>query len=441
MSWRTVVALCLLAAWRLAAEPAAEFAGFKLGLFTHYTYAYPGYKYGWTRLAPQPCQFVPDLNTLANSFDPRAFAETAAAMRAEYVIFTLFHARANILYPSAYWDRMFPGHSSSRDVIAELSAALRGRNIRLVLYFHPVIGLDFTPEQEQQTGWTKYRSGADVKPWNDLINGLMDETGARYGKAVAGYWLDGGPQPPKFDGARFKATIRKHNPDAAVWVNYGLPTERVPNNRRWFEGLSDYAVSENYLGRVAGTTDTDLWPVDHNMVTVTIGREWWAACGHLQQTPEKMLRYTVRLAGTAEQRHGGVAWAAGPYANNAWETGVREALAQLGRRLAPIAESVFGTSPSTAYVTHAGTVQKDTWGVATDSRDGRFIYLHVLNPPAAAGTLRIPPAADARRVRAARLMPSGRRLVVRRDASGYRLDLPPGAAWDAVDTVLRLDAK
>jgi alpha-L-fucosidase len=439
MSWRIIVVWGFLAAFRLAAEPAAQFAGFKLGLFTHYTYAYPGYKYGWTRLDPRSCMPVPDLQTLADSFDAGAFAETARAMRAEYVIFTLFHARMNILYPSAYWERVLPGHTSSRDVIAELSAELHARNIRLVLYFHPVDGLDFTPEQQERTGWNKYRTGADVKPWNDLINGLMDETGARYGKAIAGYWLDGGPSPPKFDGARFKATIRKHNPEAAVWVNYGLPTERFPNNRRMFEGLSDYAVSENFVGQVAGTTDTDLWPVDHNMVTVTIGREWWAMCDQLLQTPEKMLRYTVRLAGTAQQRHGGVAWAAGPYANNQWETGVREALAELGRRLAPIAESVFGTSPSTSYVTRAGTLQKDTWGVATDSPDGRVVYLHVLNPPASGASLRIPAAADGRRFRPARLLPSGRRVALHGDASGYRLTLPRGETWNAVDTVVKLE--
>src|SRR5450759_268524 len=237
MSWRAIVVLGFLTAFRLAAEPAAEFAGFKLGLFTHYTYAYPGYKYGWTRLDPRSCLPVPDLHTLAGSFDPGAFAETARAMRAEYCIFTLFHAQMNILYPSAYWERVLPGHTSSRDVIAELSAALRARNIRLVLYFHPVDGLDFTPQQQERTGWNKYRTGSDVKPWNDLINRLMEETGARYGKAIAGYWLDGAPSSPKFDGARFKATIRKHNPEAAVWVNYGLPTERIPNNRRLFECL------------------------------------------------------------------------------------------------------------------------------------------------------------------------------------------------------------
>lgn len=334
---------------------------------------------------------------------------------------------------------MLPGHTSSRDVIAELIAALRARGIRLVLYFHPVDGLDFTPEQMERTGWNMYRTGAGVKPWNDLMNGLMEETGARYGKAVAGYWLDGGPSPPKFDGARFKGTIRKHNPEAAVWVNYGLATERFPNNRRMFEGLSDYAVSENFVGKVAGTVDTDLWPVDHNMVTVQIGGEWWAMCGKSLQTPEKMLRYTVRLAGTAEQKHGGVAWAAGPYANNQWETGVGETLLRFGALLAPISASVSGTTPGTAYVTHAGTLQKDTWGVATDSPDRRFVYLHVLNPPASGASLTIPHAADGRRFRAARLLVSGRRVTLRKQGDGYRIALPGGETWNALDTVVRLD--
>lgn len=102
MTWSRIVVLTVFAASSLAAEPPGGFDGAKVGLFTHYTYAYPGYKYGWTHLAPQVCRPVPDLNTLANSFDPQAFAQTAASMRAEYVIFTLFHAQVNILYPSAY---------------------------------------------------------------------------------------------------------------------------------------------------------------------------------------------------------------------------------------------------------------------------------------------------------------------------------------------------
>jgi alpha-L-fucosidase len=147
----------------------------------------------------------------------------------------------------------------------------------------------------------------------------------------------------------------------------------------------------------------------------------------------------VRLAGTTEQRHGGVAWAAGPYANNQWETGVAETLRRFGKLLAPIAESVFGTVPSTAYVTHAGTLQKDTWGVATDSRDGRSVYLHILNPPASGASLQVPPAADGRRFRAARLLVSGRQVELRKPAAGYRIVLPRGETWNAVDTVIRLD--
>jgi hypothetical protein len=226
-----------------------------------------------------------------------------------------------------------------------------------------------------------------------------------------------------------------------VWVNYCLLTERVLNSRRRFEGLSDYGASENFLEQVAGTMDTELWPVNHNMVTVTIDREWWAMCGQPRQTPEKMSRYAERLATTAQQRHGGVAWVAGPCANNHRETGVREALAAFGRCLAPIAESRFGTSPSTAYVTRAGTLQKDTWGVATDSRHGRFVYLHVLNPPVSGASPRIPAAADGRHFRAARLLRSGRRVALLGDASSYRLTLPREETWNAGDTPAPLIAR
>ena len=415
-----------------AAEAPNPFANLKLGLFTHYAFAGGDYDsdrgWTWTNLSPSDCRPVPDLNTLANSFDARKFAEAAAAMHAQYVIFTVLHARINVLYPSTYWENILPGHTAKRDVIRDLISELKARNIRLVLYFHPVDGHDLYPPEQEKTHWFDYQSGRDLKPWNDLMNGLMEDVGRRYGADVEGFWLDGAPAPDHFDGPRFKATIRKYSPRAVVWMNGGS----------WFPGLSDLTGSEQPAGDTPLSSDTDEWKTDQNQAAVVFGGNWLAVCGQVKQTPEKMLRYTIRLAGTLEQANGGIVWAAGPFANNEWETGVLEAMTAFGNLLAPIEKAVFGTRPSTSYVTHAGTLQKSTWGVATDAADGKAVFLHVLNPPGAGLPLRIP---DGRVFRVATTVPSGHPVALARSTQGYDLKLGGGDAWNATDTVIRLEVE
>jgi len=415
-----------------AAEAPNPFANLRLGLFTHYAFAGGDYDHGrgWTHLSPTDCRPVPDLHTLAHSFDARKYAEAAAAMRAQYVIFTLFHARINVLYPSAYWEKVLPGHTARRDVIRELISELKARHIRLVLYFHPVDGHDLYPAEQEKTRWFDYKSGRDLKPWNDLMNGLMEDVGRRYGADVEGFWLDGGPAPDHFDGPRFKATIRKYSPRAVVWMN-----------GRWFPGLSDLVGSEQPDGTIPLASDTDEWTTDQNQAAVVFGGQWWSVCGKVTQTPEKMLRYTVRLAGTLEQANGGIAWAASPFANNEWESGVLATMTAFGKLLAPLETAVFGTRPSTSYVTHAGTLQKSTWGVATDAADGKAVFLHVLNPPGAGLPLRIPKPADGRVFRTATMVPSGRPVALARSTQGYSLKLGGGDTWNAADTVIRLEVE
>ena len=63
--------------------------------------------------------------------------------------------------------------------------------------------------------------------------------------------------------------------------------------------------------------------------------------------------------------------------------GIRNQLLELNEKyMTPVAESVRNTIPSTAYLSHNDDyVAMLEWGVATESRDGKYVYLHVLNAP------------------------------------------------------------
>jgi hypothetical protein len=402
----------------------AFFAKAKMGLFVHYTYSFPGYEYGHTYDEPGGVA-VSDVNALANGFDAEAFANVAESMGVEYVTFTVFHAGMSALFPSQVLENLMPGKAAERDVIRDLLDELTGRNIKLVLYFHPVDGHDLTSEQQVLTGWGNYSL------WNDFINDLVDEIGKRYGEGVAGFWLDGAPGTGQIDGPRLKETIRSNNPDAAVWVNYGIRY----NDNGVFTGLSDFVASET-MGGVDPNTDNWLTSIgqENNRVTA----EWWARYNTpIQFSAESMLRYTVRIAGTLGQRNGGVQWATGPYANNEWEPGVEVEFARLGDRLEPIRSALFNTAPSTSYITQPHTTQNNTWGVATDSLDGQYVYLHVLNAPAGQ-TLHIGQAFDGREFNEAQLLTGDVELQLNKNISGYSITLPETVPWDVVDTVIRL---
>jgi hypothetical protein len=409
---------------QLAAQPdrVEAFGKYKMGLFVHYTFgSYPG-------TAAKPEGGLPkDVDDLADNFDTKAFANVVETMGAQYVQFTVFHAGMNMLYPSRIMGDKFPHKVSKRDLIGGLLKELDSRGIKLVLYWHPQDGNDLTPDEQHVCGWGKFET------WDPFITSLMDETSSRYGDKIAGYWLDGSVRSDILNGDKFKATILKNSPHAVVWVNYG----QQYNEKAIYPGLSDLITSE-WGHRPNSSPNTDDWPVHNSQMNIVVGEWWWAVPnGRVAVDGKNMYRFTIRVAATRGQRNGGVVWAAGPYVNQQWETGVVDAFKDLGKLIKPRKVSIYDTLPSFSFVTLPKSLQKDTWGVATDSADGKFVYLHVLNPPDNRA-LTIAKASDDREFTKASLLISGQAMKLKSTPAGYELTLPDDANWDEVDTVIRL---
>ena len=69
-------------------------------------------------------------------FDAERFAETLSEAGARHCIFTVTHALQKMPCPNAALDRIAPGYTSRRDMLADVSAALRRRGIRLIAYYN-----------------------------------------------------------------------------------------------------------------------------------------------------------------------------------------------------------------------------------------------------------------------------------------------------------------
>lgn len=392
----------------------------KVGLFVHYVFRQT--KGNTALYTPMTIdgRKPKDLNELADAFDPKKLADFAEAMGAEYVIFTAFHAGMNMMYPSQVMGEVLPDKVSRRDVIRELQDAMDAKGIPLMLYWHPTDSHDLSKQEFDQIT-SKYPD------FGEFVLKLMQETTARYGNRIAGYWFDA--PNGKFSQTsvpQFKAMILKDTPNAVIWANF---------NRR---DLCNVTTKE--CPRPSPDHNTDNWETKPTQMCMLSGAGWWAKPhGKIVIDARGMFRYTVRLAGTKGQTNGGAAWSDGPYGDNTWGSGVAENFAEMGRMLKARREAIYGTNPSTSYVTEPNTSQKDTWGVATDAADGKTVYLHILNPPAVS-VLEIAKAADGRVFSKATLL-DGREVGLNTTDSGYALTLPSGEKWDAVDSVIRLQVQ
>jgi hypothetical protein len=156
-------------------------------------------------------------NAAVEAFDVKSFAAAVAGMGARYVIMTTSHAEYYIQAPIAAVDRVLKGRTSSRDLIADLIAALNSNGIRLLLYYH--IGHD---DYRDPKGWwahTGYLQDKAVfwKHWQEIIG----EIGERYGKGLAGWFFDDGcayyPLNPDFE--TLTSVAKTGNPDRVVCYN------------------------------------------------------------------------------------------------------------------------------------------------------------------------------------------------------------------------------
>lgn len=401
----------------------------KIGLFTHYfhgTYSERSQDSGGTWRSPGEPRGGSNAEELAAALNAQQFAEAAADMGAEYVVFTVCHAGFNLLFPSETMRLTGVRHKTSdTDAVQKLLDALEPRGIPLVLYMPPNDNHDILLEDLIRMGWADESGTNNDDGREAFINRLLEEIGQRYGGRIAGIWFDQfGPR----DSAR--EAILAHNPDAAIFVNRGITGDDSK------AAISDYLVSE-YYGQI-GSATTDAMETHHSQINLVLGGSWWACGGAATTMAANLYRFTVRVAATEGQSNCGVNWACGPYIDQTWEAGVRELMAGLGALMRHNAPAIYGTVPGKSYVTPTRSMlAPDKWGVSTEQPDGTIVYLHVLNPPEQGSELAIGRAADGKQFRQAALI-DGEEVKLLPTAQGYTLLLPELRHWDPVNTVIQL---
>lgn len=418
------------------------FARARWGLMSHYSYGGSGYPQTVFADGSVPAS----LNALADAFDATRYAQACADFGVEYVVFTAWHYAMHALYPSAVMNTYVTGHASTRDVIADLIAALKPYGIRLILYVHPLDGKDMTTAEQAATGWSDATSS--YATWNTFINALFQEMGLRYGEDIDGYWIDEAANPTwstyytTAQTATLRASMLAGNPARVLIGNRASDAQTPPTS------LADYWTKE-YNPAPSAVTD---WVGAYNNVAAlsTNNSAWWAVTptgtNVFRSSAASFFRYVVLQAAVNNQQGGGIMLNGSPYAGSPtslFEDGVEAGFKGIRALIDPVRESMTDVVPSAAYplanTLTLGTLSTPGY-VATRSGDFRYDYIHVLNPPSAGAALTITAPSDNTVFVAATNLATGRAAVLKPASSGaYSITLDPADSWDATDTVLKLE--
>ncbi len=189
-----------------------------------------------------------DLLPRLGEFNAEALADQLADMKADWFCFTLGQNSGAYCAPNAAYDRLCgyaPGtHCATRDIPAEIAAALKKRGIRFLLYL-PCQPANGDAVAEAALGFPAGPANSDrvinaaaAEKWSEVI----EEWSRRYGESVAGWWFDGGYRWCRFNdqiAGLYAAAVKRGNPRAVVAFNEGV----VSPVRRWTHA-GDYAAGE-----------------------------------------------------------------------------------------------------------------------------------------------------------------------------------------------------
>ena len=234
------------------------------------------------------------------------------------------HADGYTMWPGAHPHPDEPAWSAQRDYVAEFARAMRGRGLRLGLY---------------------YCGGMD---WSFAGLGMRD-----LGDVIAGI-----PRSPEYierTDAHYRELIAAHRPDL-LWNDIAYPTSAETLLAHYYDAVPDGVVNDRFdpLGVLSGTAHVDYLTVECSAASPIPEKKWEAtrsfgnSFGYNRAETEDQLigvEELVRSLADVVSRGGNLLLAVGPDADGTIPSAQAERLKGLGAWLAVFGEAIYGTRP------------------------------------------------------------------------------------------------
>ena len=304
--------------------------------------------------------FVPEFNQAVQSWDPKAWASLFSDVGAQYVVLTTKHHDGFLLWPSDTPNPQREGYFASRDLVGELTEAVKNEGMKMGLYYSS--GLDWTFNEKVIRTFTDLFTAVPQQPeYAEYIDTHWRELMERYDPWVL--WADIG-SPQAFDAVSLIADY------------YNTKPEGVVNNRHKFQ-----------------LPDSNSPPVHHDFTTPeyqvldSIAPKKWETCrgiglsfGYNQtEDVDEFLSVDELVDSFVDivSKNGNLLLNVGPKADGTIPEGQRERLEGLGQWLDTNGEAIFGSRPWT----QAEATTSEGGRVRFTQKDGA-VYMTLLDEPA-----------------------------------------------------------
>ncbi len=186
--------------------------------------------------------FVPQFNEAVAAWDPGAMASLFAAAGARYVVLTTKHHDGFTLWPSIVENSNLPAdrRSSSRDIVGDLTAAVKAAQMRMGFYYSG--GLDWSFNREPiDTVETVRGTIIHTQEFADYADAHWRELISRYDPTIL--WNDIG-YPEQADIACIVADFYNSHPDGLINNRFEIGREGSPRRHHDFT-TPEYAKMED----------------------------------------------------------------------------------------------------------------------------------------------------------------------------------------------------
>ena len=121
-----------------------------------------------------------------DAFDVKRFVDGLVYAGADYLLFTSAHALQMLPAPHPVIDKILPGRTCKRDLIAELADALAAKGMPLLVYYNHSCNQEDDPPWEQAVGY----HGRDKNRLAQNLSEIVRWMGERYKDKIKAWWFD-----------------------------------------------------------------------------------------------------------------------------------------------------------------------------------------------------------------------------------------------------------
>ncbi len=332
--------------------------------------------------------FVKIFNEEIKKWDPNVMAETFKKAGAQYVVLVTKHHDGFCLWPSKYPNPHIENYNATRDIVGELTAAVKSRGMKMGFYYSGA--LDWTFNEEPIHNMISFVTSGSLEPgYADYCDKHWFELIDRYDPMIL--WNDIGYPPAGKDKELMAYFYNKH-PDGVVndrWMKFSKTIRRVlklPPIKQAVEWIAKRAMVKGGGGSGLKPKHCDYRTPEYAQYGKIKKFKWETtrgighSFGYNKMEPDSnylTLEELVHMFIDIVSKNGNLLLNVGPMADGTIPDIQKKLILDFGKWLETNGEGLYGTRPWS----HAESKTMEGLEVRYTQKDG-VLYAFLLGKPA-----------------------------------------------------------